>query len=282
VVEAVGGAGNPQYAAAPVVPVVGATPPGVGAIPAPAPPAPEPEADCEVFRPTHRPPGALLVILDDGSRKNGEYVRLRADRTVLGRGNGEILIPHDNLMSTQHAEIIREMDRGRYRWFLRDMGSTNGTFVRGYKFPLKHDQEIVIGTSRYRYQQAQHAEPADDAGPPTQQKSTMGWQAVTAADVAQMFPSLVEQLPSGEDGQVLSLKDSQMTLGSDPSKCSLVVENDPFVSGLHATISQTNDGRWVIKDAGSINGVWLRIRSIPIDTNCEFQLGEQRFQFRLS
>jgi pSer/pThr/pTyr-binding forkhead associated (FHA) protein len=240
------------------------------------------EPDCEVYRPTCRPPGALLVILDDGSRTHGEHVRLRADRTVLGRSNGDVLVPHDGLMSTQHAEIIREMDRGRFRWFLRDMSSTNGTFVRGYKFTLKHDQELVIGAGRYRYRQAQQVQPAGDADPPAQHNSTMGWQAVTPADVAQMFPSLVEQLPSGENGRVFALKETRLALGSDASKCALAIDNDPFVSGLHATISQTNNGRWVIQDAGSTNGVWLRIRSIPIDSNCEFQLGEQRFLFRLS
>src|SRR5439155_19569987 len=61
------------------------------------------------YRPTQRPPMALLCILDDGSDE-GEIVRLRADKYTLGRIEGDITIPHDALISARHAELFRHVD----------------------------------------------------------------------------------------------------------------------------------------------------------------------------
>src|SRR6266404_8729174 len=39
--------------------------------------------------PVERPPVGVLCVLDDG-KLNGEWVRLRADRTVIGRTEGDV------------------------------------------------------------------------------------------------------------------------------------------------------------------------------------------------
>src|SRR5687767_9878591 len=54
-------------------------------------------------RPTGRPPVALLVLLDDGER-SGEEIRIRGERFVLGRTEGDVTIPHDSLISGKHVE----------------------------------------------------------------------------------------------------------------------------------------------------------------------------------
>jgi len=70
---------------------------------------------------------ALLHIVDDG-REDGEVVRLRGDCFVIGRGEADIAIAHDIMMSPRHAQIDRLPEGG---WRLTDLGSTSGTFVRG-------------------------------------------------------------------------------------------------------------------------------------------------------
>src|SRR5262245_8973242 len=47
-------------------------------------------------RPRDRPPMALLCILDDG-KADGEWVRLRGDRCLIGRTEGDVRIPHDGM-----------------------------------------------------------------------------------------------------------------------------------------------------------------------------------------
>ena len=87
------------------------------------------DAGTMTFRPTRRPPMATLCILDDG-RDDGEWVRIRGDKVVIGRTEGDVCIPHDTMISSRHAEIIRQAVQGSYRWYLKDLKSTNGTYVR--------------------------------------------------------------------------------------------------------------------------------------------------------
>ena len=93
------------------------------------PPAASAEVEAQPERPVERPPIAMLCVLDDG-KLDGEWLRLRADRTVIGRTDGDVRIPHDGLISGRHAEIVRQRVPNGYRWLLADLQSTNGTFVR--------------------------------------------------------------------------------------------------------------------------------------------------------
>ena len=67
--------------------------------------------------------GAGLVLL--GARL--QIVRLDAARTVIGRGEESTVQIDDPDASRAHAEVVREGDR----YVLRDLGSTNGTFLDG-------------------------------------------------------------------------------------------------------------------------------------------------------
>src|SRR5260370_41437856 len=62
----------------------------------------EPEQDAKPFRPTLRPPMALLCVLDDGE-DTGEILRIRAGSFVIGRVEGNLTISHDGGISSRHA-----------------------------------------------------------------------------------------------------------------------------------------------------------------------------------
>ena len=109
---------------------------------------------------------ALLCIVDDGSEE-GEWLRLRGDQFVIGRSDGHLIIPHDTMMSSRHAELVRKHEGGKYRWYLNDLHSTNGAFVRIGKAALQHDQELLIGTTRFRFEAAALADAiAKETGAP--------------------------------------------------------------------------------------------------------------------
>jgi len=98
----------------------------------------------------------------------GEEVPLLAERLVVGRFDPETGpvdldlsgSPEAQHISRQHAELYREADG---RWFVRDLGSTNGVFVRdgsGAAFEpritapraLSHGDELAFGNARFVFQ----------------------------------------------------------------------------------------------------------------------------------
>src|SRR5208283_55674 len=207
------------------------------------------DTDTLDFRPVRRPSMAMLCLLDDG-RQEGEWIRLRRDVTVIGRSEGEILIPHETEMSGRHLAITRQADKDRFRWFLNDLDSRNGSFARISKSILRHAQEMLLGGKRYRFNAASAAV---TQAPETASQGTRAFQSVQASD---LIPSLVEITSHGE-GQRLFLKQPENWIGRDPGQCSVVLANDMLVSPRHAKIFRDAKGVWYLENAGSRNGTWL-------------------------
>jgi pSer/pThr/pTyr-binding forkhead associated (FHA) protein len=220
------------------------------------------------FRPRLRPPLLLVCIVDEGS-EGGEWRRVRGDRAIIGRAEGDILIPHDSGISGRHAELRRVPHNGRFRWLLRDLKSTNGTFVRAAAAPLDDQQDFIVGVTRFRLELTAPAVPDAEA-----LRSTSHWKAAEK-ETAPALPALVE-LHSKGPGERHPLAKKEIFIGSDAS-CQIVVAGDPFVSPRHARIVHNRHGRWELENQQSLNGTWLRISEVPIDSSAEFQLGEQRF-----
>jgi pSer/pThr/pTyr-binding forkhead associated (FHA) protein len=267
--------------------------------PVPLPPAaptaePKPKGDTTVpYRPVRRPPMAVLCLLDDG-RDDGEWVRIRKEKFLIGRTDGDLIVPHDPMMSGRHAEISRQQEKGRYRWFLSDLSSRNGTFVRVYNALLRHGQELLLGGRRYRFDAAPQGGTLPQGGPPAnsdlsgwhkvsplgteepQVPGTVRWDNVSQAD---LIPSLVELTLQG-DGQRIFASAPDNWIGRDPLQCNILLD-DPLVSPRHARLHKDAKNRWQIDNAGSLNGIWLRVSRIAIDGAGQFQLGEQRFILRV-
>ncbi len=90
-------------------------------------------------------PGARLVkILADG--REGPSFFFAGKRRVFGRQTGHYCFPDDPLMSHQHAAI--EERSGRY--WITDLGSTNGTFVQIREAELGHGTVVRMGNQRFR------------------------------------------------------------------------------------------------------------------------------------
>ena len=241
-----------------------------------------PQDAAVAFRPLHRPPMALLCVLDDGGG-GGEWIRIRSQELVIGRSEGDLLVPHDGSLSTRHLKIHRTLVKDQFVWRVKDLDSTNGVFARVSAALLKHGQEILIGSHRFRFDDGSHGEAPQttaNGSASADRKVTQGWQVLSAADVSGASPSIVELTASGEGGRV-PLVDDEHLIGTDAARCSVTVKDDPFVSRLHARLHRDQEGRWQIQDAKSCNGTWLRISEISVRSTGEFQAGEQRFLVRI-
>jgi pSer/pThr/pTyr-binding forkhead associated (FHA) protein len=235
------------------------------------------KSDDVPYRPVRRPPMALLCAFDDG-RDDGEWFRLRSERIVLGRTEGDVRIPHDEMMSGRHTELFRQISNERFRWYLRDLGSTNGTYVRINTTQVRNGQEFLIGTRRFRFSSGRQVDPAATQEEAAEaNKGTRGWQSVS---VAELLPSVVELTPRGE-GQRSYLNKSEHFLGRDAGQCDILLSDDLMVSARHARLHRDAKGRWLLENCGAGNGVWLRIDKIAIDNSAQFQLGEQRFLIKV-
>jgi pSer/pThr/pTyr-binding forkhead associated (FHA) protein len=235
------------------------------------------EMDTRPERPQDRPPMALLCVLDDG-KLDGEWVRLRGDRYVIGRTEGDIRIPHDTMMSGRHAEISRQRGPGGFHWLLTDLQSTNGTFVRVSSTILRHHNELRIGGSQYRFEAPASAPAAaDEADAGAQDQATRSYHGPS---VRSLVPSLVP-VTGGDTGQRFALTLPEYWVGRDPKACPIGRPDDLLLSPRHARLFRDARGRWHIENNRSLNGLWLRIDQIPLDIACQFRLGEQRFLLRV-
>lgn len=230
--------------------------------------------DATPFRPVMRPPMAALCVLDDG-RPDGEMYRLRLDQFIIGRVEGDLKIPHDRLISGKHVSITREADKGRFRWFINDLQTRNGTFIRAASAVLVHEQEILLGGRRFEFNAAQQGqELLQGAG--AQGNETKGWSVVKPTD---LIPSLTEVLPDGTSGQRFFLEGDNIEIGRDRS-CPVFLD-DPMVSPKHAKLLKNDKGEWEIHNLNSLNGTWIRKNRMVVVRLGQFQIGEQRFVLRV-
>jgi pSer/pThr/pTyr-binding forkhead associated (FHA) protein len=233
--------------------------------------------DTRPFRPSCRPPMAILTVLDDGEDV-GEMIRIRSDLFVIGRVRGDLVIEHDSGISGQHAEISRQMEGSNARWCLKDLQSTNGTFVRVSSSLLKHGQELLIGCRRLMFEGPSLDTSAEEKAR-DERTTTRKWQNLSKTDPAGGTPTLVEITPLGA-GRRHPLKLSEQWLGRDPHQCAIVLD-DPMTSPVHAKFSRSERGQWVVTNARSMNGVWARVAEIALDRGGQFQCGEQRFIIKI-
>ncbi len=237
----------------------------------------QPEAETQPFRATHRPSIAHLVVLDDGD-DSGETIRIRGDRFAIGRADGDLIIPHDNAISGRHAEITRRFENGQFHWYLSDLQSRNGTFVRVSRTLLTSQQEIMLGSRVYRLETIGPQSAAEPQGAPN---ATRKWSIADAAEAGSIGAAvLVEQSQTGANKR-FPLSGAEQWIGRDPRQCSIVVD-DPMVNPRHARLYRDARGRWQIENAQSLNGLWLRISELPLGRGGQFQCGEQRFIIKIS
>ena len=212
-----------------------------------------------LFRPAVRPPIIKILVLDDGSGKQGQWFRIRKPNFVIGRKEGDLVIEYDRSISGRHAEIfMEESSDGLFEFVIRDLNTTNGTFARASRATLRDGQEFLLGYRRYKLILNDQDNPKS---PP--------------------FDKLVE-VNKKTKGKSFRLGKPPIIIGRDPTRCNLLILDDPFLSPVHAVMKKDSRNRWVIKNYNSRNGIWIQIDEMKLIGGGEFQIGGQRFIVQLS
>jgi pSer/pThr/pTyr-binding forkhead associated (FHA) protein len=229
------------------------------------------------FRPTARPPIAVLTVFDDG-KTSGEVIRLREPHFVIGRTEGDLRIGLDSHISARHLDITYHCIGGFHRWVITDLQSTHGLFVRVSRTALADKTEFLVGGGRYRFDELQI-----DGGSTTDlgmdghaASATHGWSDGTARVRA---PAVTELLGARIGNRIILIK-PRYWIGSDPA-CEICRPEDPFCEPQHVRLYRKPKGTWHAEHNKTYNGLWVRMTQLTVESLAQFQIGEQRFQLKV-
>ena len=228
------------------------------------------------------PPDLLLFL---GDKQLGSY-SLSGGELKIGRSPENQIVIENSGVSRRHA-MVRVKDG---RIVLEDLGSANGTFVRGRKIDshvLQDGDEFVIVKHRLVYRVRKAAQ----AGPTVQRDFLE--QTTICIDPAAAPQAAVGPAPHAEvasaalrprlifpDRKRFDLEGNEVTLGSAPS-CNIQITG-MFVGKVHARIVQTSEGFTIQHASGmagtKVNGV--KILEHTLKHGDEIQIGKQKLLFR--
>jgi pSer/pThr/pTyr-binding forkhead associated (FHA) protein len=238
------------------LPEAAPAPPAAGPLPQP-PAAPQPVTGrlATPFRPTARPPISLLTVFDDG-KADGEVIRLREGRFLIGRTEGDLRIPLDGRMSARHVEITYQHVNGLHRWVVTDLQSTHGLFVHVSRTVLADKAEFLVGNGRYRFDEPQ-AEPSATADYEADELGRGATHPWSNGPSPFRPPALTELLGSDIGNRVLLVK-PEYWIGSDPT-CPICRPDDPFCEPRHVRLYRKPKGGWHAQHNKTTNGLGLRM-----------------------
>ncbi len=228
----------------------------------------------------------LVIIARDGGEGPSYPV---GETTDLGRAEGDIVIADDRYISPRHARIALEAGA----FFLRDLGSTNGIFVRipfsssddsrgregaNSEQPLGDQELFLVGQQVLRFEVVKHAEEGFGMA---SENGTLLFGTPAAPRYARISQRTVE----GVVRDVFHLRKGETVIGRESGD--VVFTDDPFLSRRHAVlrIQATAAGsrgprRFALADLGSSNGTFLQIREeVRLRHGDHFRIGQQLFRF---
>jgi pSer/pThr/pTyr-binding forkhead associated (FHA) protein len=239
--------GAPDSAGPVTIPRPDAAPPvaapAVPARPPAASPAPAPRAAPAAIE-SH---GRLVVIVEDGSE--GRSFALIGDQVDVGRTEGDILLFEDKYVSPRHGRFLRRGDG----WIVRDLGSTNGIYLRiRQPRPLRDGDLLLLGLEVLQFQTVSDAERG--LGPATQH-GTLLFGSPASPRRARLNQRTVE----GVTRDIFHLIRDETVIGREVGD--IVFTADPFMSRRHAAVRRDKEtDTFTISDLDSSNGTYIALR----------------------
>lgn len=249
-------------------PIAAATQPPMSSAPVTQPtavpnPVPIPVAAPEPAPVVPKSVGYLVVIKPDGSE--GARLDLYGGEIRLGRTSGHEALASDPFLSPVHAKLTVSSEK----CLVKDLDSLNGVFIRvkGDQ-ELQHNDTIRFGQELVLFQFMNQAQPIV-----AKANETLTGGAPDTGYWARL--SLVSG-PEIESRAFVFASD-EITIGREVGD--VLFRDDGFVSGRHARIAKV-DNRAYLKDLGSSNGTYLRIREEhTLEPGDLVLMGQQLFRF---
>ncbi len=186
----------------------------------------------------------LIVIKPDGSE--GAKIAITGE-IILGRSSTHDVLKNDHFLSPEHASIKPVGNE----FLVKDLGSLNGVFLRiKGKVEIRDADQIRIGQELLEFQTADGLKPIQ----PSPIDDTKAQGSRTQAVWGKL------SLIAGPDVESLAytLDTDEAIIGREVGK--ILFREDGFVSGKHAKVSKL-DNSYFLKDLGSSNGTYLRMKT---------------------
>jgi len=204
------------------------------------------------------PRGHLTLIRPDGTE--GGVFPLQEGPSVVGRGKA-VLFDSDPYLSPEHVEFVLT-EKGLE---VRDRRSLNGVFVRiTDEETLASGDSFRIGQELLRFDAINPITPLDDGTEIIGTPNPGYWGRLSVVVGRDL------------DGPAFPLFEEKARLGRE--RGDILFPEDGYVSGAHCELS-IRDGRVFIKDLGSSNGTFLRVReSRSVPSGSLMLMGQQLFR----
>lgn len=194
--------------------------------------------------------GRIVLIREDGS--DGDAFELDAGGTTLGRDGGHINFADDDFLAARHAELAYRSDA----LWVTPLDTTNGVFIR-----LLDEVEIEPGDAFRVGQELLRFDVYGDLGARGQDLDEEGTLRLGSPLPTNVWGRLSQLIGPETVGNAYVLVGDETYIGRE--RGDIVFPDDGYVSGMHAMLSRREDAV-VLKDMGSSNGTYVRIRE-PVE-----------------
>lgn len=222
---------------------------------------------------SHRPAVAgpplphLAVISQDGS--TGQTFWIENGSVDVGREEGDIRLATDRFVSPRHARVFNRAGG----FFLRDLGSLNGVYLRVRESETLKDADwILLGSEVLRFGLLDDAEHGLGAA---NERGT----DVYGSPARPRYACLCERTVEGVNRNVFYISADEIVIGREFGD--LVFTADSFMSRRHAAIQRDpTAGTFSLRDLGSSNGTYLAIRGeVELREGDHLRVGQHLFRF---
>jgi pSer/pThr/pTyr-binding forkhead associated (FHA) protein len=215
-----------------------------------------------------RPPDAahLITVRRDGT--DGESFAVARDQMDIGRSEGDLRFDDPHL-APRHARIIQRS--GQY--VLTPLEARNGVYVRlTQPYELSDGDHFLLGKQVLRFELLSDAEKA--LRPAVEHGVVLFGTPVKAP-----WGRLRQLTAAGTSRDLYHLTRGELTLGREQGD--IVFSDDEFLSRRHAQL-QFRAGRVTLRDLGSSNGTYVRLRSQHVLSPGEMiRMGDELLRFEL-
>jgi pSer/pThr/pTyr-binding forkhead associated (FHA) protein/RNA polymerase subunit RPABC4/transcription elongation factor Spt4 len=216
-----------------------------------------------------KPLGRLVMLAQDGSVQR--VIPLSGERVDIGRTTGEIQLPEDHFLSDRHARFT-----GRSEGFeLADLSSINGIYLKLRDVASLSDGDMfLIGLQLLEFR-TESPEMANIT------QIQAGGCSLFGSSTSPRYARLSERTNDGAPRSVFVIGREETILGREVGD--IVFSGDPFMSRRHASLTRNPaDGTFAIRDLGSSNGTFLRIRGrVKLEPGDHLRIGQHLFRYEM-